>query len=359
MQSANENPPQPTAADLDRDPRSVFNEIAGRCRDQLNVQRFGMLGRGVHLHTVGGRLHGHLTAALAHLRTPPAAREAGDLSVFLWDEDTTGVPHPHAVLSGRPDDEELIDVSHDNLVVRERRGQWAVALDRGRGEISGCARLGGARPLLHDLGKPLQTLISIWARDSGMPLVHAGLVGRDGNGILLGGAGGAGKSTTAVACAREGFDFLGDDRVGLEAGGDGFVGHSIYNSVLVDQPRVDRFPELCAHAIQPVHPTRERKPLVFLNEIYPGRIPPSVQIRGVALPRVAGTTDSRWRTATPAEALRVIAPSSLIMPMGPGAVGMKQLGSLVREVPCFWLDLGTALEGVAACVEQVLEEACA
>lgn len=335
--------------------RGLFDQAANRYPDEWRAAHFRVLGRGVHLQVVGRRLHGHLSAALAHLAGPAVAGTAGDLHICLWDEEVTAIPHPDGALSGIPDDDETVTVSADQCRVFERRGQWAVALNRPRREIVGSVRLAAARPLLHDLGKPLQTLMAVWARDLDVPLAHAGLVARDGRGILLGGPGGAGKSTTALACVANGFDFLGDDRVGLEKTDSAFIGHSLYNSVLLERAQLDRFPALIEGARLPVHPLRERKPLVFLEESYPQCLPPSARIQVLGLPRVTGGRASRARPARRAEALRVIAPSSLILPVGPGALGMRRLAELLRHVPCFWLDLGSDLGGVAACIERVLE----
>jgi hypothetical protein len=61
------------------------------------------------------------------------------------------------------------------------------------------------RPLLHWL-----------AVLDGNVVVHAGGVGRAGKGLLVAGAGNAGKSTLTRACLAAGFDYLGDNVVEVE-----------------------------------------------------------------------------------------------------------------------------------------------
>lgn len=356
MHTDNEISPPWSAETCDAGGRDMFNDAVAHRPDQFTARHFSLLGRQFHFYTVGNRLHDFLSAAITHLQPGIDTAGPGDLSAYLWDEELSGLPCLDAPLPGRADEDEFTTISDDQLRVREMRGQWAMELDRRRGEICGRIRLGAARPLLHDLCKPLQTLISVWARDTGIPLVHAGMVARDGFGVLLAGAGGAGKSTTALACTVAGLDFLGDDRIGLEDTGNGFKGHGIYNSVLVDQAQLARFPSLARHATAPRHPTRERKPLVFLNDAYPHRLPPFARIQAVALPRVVGGARTALRPASAAAALRVMAPSSLILPLGPGPVGMRRMAALVRAVPCFWLDLGTDLEQIPASIDGVLDE---
>jgi len=284
-------------------------------------------------------------------------RGKNDLSIYMWDTRLTGCMHPYRHLSGSPDDGDSIEVSEDNIKVSDSHGQWAAELDRTKHEIVGCMNLAGPRPLLHDFGKPLQTLISVWARDVGVPLIHAGMVALNKKGLILGGSGGAGKSTTALACAAAGFDFLGDDRIGLEARESGFVGHSLYNSVLFDKGALSRFPVLQPHVVPPEHPSRERKPLVFLHAVDSCRFSASAPVRAVAIPRVTDRKNSGFDRAKPIEALRAVAPSSLILPVGPGSLGMRRLSAMVQAVPCFWFDLGKDIDHVVACAHRILKEA--
>ncbi len=76
---------------------------------------------------------------------------------------------------------------------------------------------------------PLATAIASWAIDSALLPVHAAALEIGGHGVLLVGESGAGKSTTAVACALEGAGLLGDDLCLIDA--DRRVIHSWYGTV--------------------------------------------------------------------------------------------------------------------------------
>jgi hypothetical protein len=56
-------------------------------------------------------------------------------------------------------------------------------------------------------------VFTLACRAQGLVPLHAACVGLDGHGILLMGASGAGKSTVALQCLLEGFDFLSEDSV--------------------------------------------------------------------------------------------------------------------------------------------------
>jgi len=317
-------------------------------------QRFRVAGSALHMETVGRRLHEFVAGALRHLADDTAAHYPNALRLRLWDADDTGVPSPLGSPCGDPDQTESLTLSDDGQVVTDYRGQWITVLDRGAPAAWGCAALRAPRPLLHDFGKPLQTLLSVWCHDLGTPPVHAGMVALGDRGVLLGGTGGSGKSTTALACLEAGLKFLGDDRIVLQSTGDRFVGYSLFNSVLVDEDRLQQFPRLAQRAIAAAH-TRERKPLAFLADVYPQQTGVSATVCAVALLRVANAGRTRLRPARAAEALLHVAPSSLILPLGPGARGMKLLADMLRAVPSYWVDLGTDLSDVAATVGGLLE----
>ena len=64
-------------------------------------------------------------------------------------------------------------------------------------------------------------------------------------GALVVGGPGAGKSTTALACAASGFGFLGDDHIGIEEADDGgFFGHSLYSTARLSSEQLVLNPEL-------------------------------------------------------------------------------------------------------------------
>lgn len=62
-----------------------------------------------------------------------------------------------------------------------------------------------------EANRPLRVALRWWGARHGAGLLHAAAVGRDGRALLLVGAGGAGKSTTAYSCLGRGLQVLGDD----------------------------------------------------------------------------------------------------------------------------------------------------
>lgn len=87
-----------------------------------------------------------------------------------------------------------------------------------RNHYYACLGTGSWREALPSLQNTLYLMFR-WAWQSDMMLIHGAAVGTGGKGILLGGSGGAGKSTLAVSCLLRGMDFSGDDYILLSRKG--------------------------------------------------------------------------------------------------------------------------------------------
>jgi hypothetical protein len=229
-------------------------------------------------------------------------------------------------------------------------------LDRQEQRMMGCRRR-DSHLFPSESSKPLILLLSVWLHDRGLRLLHAGLVARDGAGVLLPGESGTGKSTTSLAAAVQGLEFLGDDFVALERSGDGaFIGHSVFSSTCIVRENLSRFPELEAHAVED-GAAEEEKPTLFLSEILPGRLRAAVPIRAIALLRIRQERTEIRRASRP-EALRALAASTLhtVVPR-PGRAALEALGQLVERVPAYWLLLGHDLREVAPSIERIVASA--
>ena len=70
-----------------------------------------------------------------------------------------------------------------------------------------------SKPELILYGHAMVVMLGQWARQNGMMLLHSACVGVNGKGIMLSARGGGGKSTLAVSCLLNGFDFVSDDYI--------------------------------------------------------------------------------------------------------------------------------------------------
>ena len=228
-----------------------------------------------------------------------------------------------------------------HLLVQERESMKSAFDRRQSPYCEPCRRYQTALPLTEH-GQPSHQLLLLWHQDRGLPMAHAGLVALGRSAVLLGGPGGAGKSTTSLCCLLDSFRYLSDDYVAIEACDDGtFVGHGLYASAHVDPKHLKRFPRLRSLAIKGTRP-EEEKDVVLLEQDFADHLEPSATIRALVLPRVVGGAETTARLATKTEALLRLAPSSVLqLPQGKsGQYSFSHLASLVEAVPTYWLELG-------------------
>jgi len=149
-----------------------------------------------------------------------------------------------------------------------------------------------------------------------------------------------------------GMQYLGDDYVLMDADLEPRV-YSLYASAkLCDE----QLPRLRALAAQVANPDKEEgeKSLIFPHNAYAEQVRREAPLRALVLPRVVRQTVSRLQPTTAAVALASLAPSSIFQLPGHGSAAFRFLARLVQTSPCFILELGSDVNGVAGAIEQLL-----
>lgn len=337
--------------------RRAFADALRRHPGAVREDAYAFAGRPVRLRVVGVELAARTQRAFAHLRG--AGATAGPrLEIDLWDEAETGVSFLAEAAATELDRSWIacdgtITATPDGRYVSFRYQDSVTILDRHQQRMVSCRR-SGATLSSGEHSKPYVLMLSIWFHDRGVQVLHCGLVARRGAGVLLPGASGTGKSTTALTAVTQGLEFLGDDFVGLECAGDGgFVGHSLFNSTCLVPEMLDRFPDVPRGAIADGFPGEE-KPILFLSEIHPERVRATVPLRAIVLLRIRQPR-TEIRPASRAEALRELAASTLhtVVPR-PGRDALEKMAALVERVPAFWLRLGPDRGDIAPSLDRIL-----
>jgi len=347
-----------------QDSFSILADSMERARAAAPVEAVEMpcvlAGRRVRWRVAGRELARRLTHSLSHLsRHVPQGPDA--LCIDLWDEEATGVAPPdvearqarvrkHATAAGG-----LLEASRDGRFAAYTTDHSTAVLDREGPRLLGWFRSPSSLTLFEQ-GKPLHFLLSIWHRDRGVQIMHTALVSRHGRSVLFPGMGGAGKTTSALSCLCSGFDYLGDDYIGIEQEADGsFTGHSLYNSTWLESDHLLRFPPLVPHARSGLPPPRDKR-LVLLADVFPERMSIRAPVHAIAMPRLQSGPDTRFREVPASKALVRIAPSSMLaLRPRPGPKGLERLAALVQSVPCFELELGRRIEGIPIAVASLLD----
>jgi hypothetical protein len=313
----------------------------------------------VRVETVGAELAATMRRAFSHLITT-AGTQPPDLTICAWDEAATGVSvaGQYSDERRRNDDVEiLLKVSEDGRYVCEQRDLSVSWLDTASSRILSCIASAQCQ-YLDERARPFHKLISAWLDERGIQFVHAGLISAGGTGVLFVGNGGAGKSTSSVACLRAGLGYLGDDFVGIEDTGGSYTGHGLFSSCLLNVHHLQRFPDLQPHAV-PAHQDFEDKSILYLAEVFPGSLRRSVSIAAIMVPRVMHRPETTYRRASKIEALFAIAPTSVMFLPRPSQKAFDRVAELVERVPAYWLELGSDIDKIPDAVKALAAEVSA
>lgn len=216
-------PTLPPAEVADATAAAFFAAAAAACataweRDPAAEQWLRIAGRCVCVRFAGRRMADAIAPAFVHLEC--AQLQTADLTIALWDSVSTGIALPP--VSWRLDDLDRVGRvrplcgARFTTVHEPETGQFWM-LDRQTRTAVACMNDLDAVPLW-DCIHPLRRLLHTWARGFGADLVHAGAVGIDGDGVLVVGPGGTGKSTTVLAAMQAGLSAVGDDYVLVDGG---------------------------------------------------------------------------------------------------------------------------------------------
>lgn len=203
-----------------------------------------------------------------------------------------------------------------------------------------------ARPLF------LIPLIELLKRH-GRYSVHAAGFCVEGQGLLLAGTSGAGKSTLAIALARAGFQFLGDDMLFLERGETGVRLLAFPEDLRVTEATLALLPGLRHVARASGIP---ESPKYRLHPADLGEIARCWSCRPVALlfPRVGRGATSAIAGIGRDTALLDLAPNVLLTEPRSSQAHLDALADLVRQTRCYRIETGIDFDRLAAALRELV-----
>lgn len=332
---------------------TTFRQAAGR-EAPIEDRIFRLAEDSVRLRFAGRAVVPVVAQALAHL---PATRFAGGLDVLCWDGASTGVslpPPPWPWPSHWPPGNVIYPFGDKSTCVSVLPDLGIITLFRAAtGQAVFWTRDARALHTYH-YGSPLLAIFSWWAKTREISLVHAGCVGTGRGAVLLVGRGGSGKSTTSLLCAEAGMNYLSDDYCLVRATPVP-TAFSLYCSGKLQRENLPRFPKLADHAVDP-HADQFGKPVIFLRRELGYAVTEQLPLRAVLVPVVTGRSDTAIAPASAADALRALAPSTLMQLPGEGPDSFRALAQVVRAVPCLRLNLGTRFEAIPSAIRSLLDQ---
>ncbi|MDD4085557.1 MAG: hypothetical protein PHQ31_08555 [Acidaminococcaceae bacterium] len=148
--------------------------------------------------------------------------------------------------------------------------RYFTAFDEEAGQGFYCLDNASELPFLH-ICHPFRQLLHWWSLlTTDCLLTHAAVVGVDGKGVGLVGAGGRGKSTTAIASMVRGLEFVGDDYVFFNETAK--KARLVYSTGYLNPDMIARMPEFKERIIGS-DPARRDKTLVDLSAYVSAFVP--------------------------------------------------------------------------------------
>jgi hypothetical protein len=291
-------------------------------------------GRPICLRLANPDFENGTLPALRHLEIPETGPVA--LTVHAWDSAMAGLeppPWPWVTPDGKP------------YLFRADwgRGAWVpdlqaiFALDAEQ-SVAVFWTADARRLPIVQRGSPLLHIWAWWLGTGAVQFTHAGAVGDAHGAALLLGAGGSGKSSTALQSLDSSLFYLGDDYCLIAAAPEPTV-FSLYSSGKVNAQDRRSFPWLeAAFAGMDAD-----KALFQLHPTFADRLAVQRPLKALLVCRVTGEASSKLQPLSSAEVIRASAPSTIIQlhTLVDGPAAMRTIAEIAKRVPAYRLDLGS------------------
>jgi hypothetical protein len=298
-----------------------------------------MGGVPVRLSFAGRAMHEAVFPAFEHLPRPEPADPAR--RVLIWDTASTGVEAPDAVWSDADigPHGEVLPLADGPVYAVANGGDWRrlLAYDSRSGTLVYHVADATAMPW-HEYAAPMRSGLHWLLSGAARHLIHGAAVGEGGRGLLITAPSGSGKSSLAVACFCGGLDVAADDFVVVTLDGAPRA-HSLYATAKLDRRSVELVAPDPRLITNPDFADEEKAVLDLRSGPIVGELP----ISGIVVPRLTGTAAPVLERISGAEALRQIAPSTLVVMPRPRGPAMGTAAKLARELPAWRLELGEDL----------------
>lgn len=304
----------------------------------------------------------YVTSAIAHLECQPT--EKSSLTVCLWDSLSTQVKLPLLISSLLEYTDLMWGVSHRGEIppyngdriktICKLRPQILSVMDT-EANIAVQWTNDVAQIPYYEKGAPLMAIINWWNSKLNRQCVHGGAVGYESGGVLLVGKGGAGKSSTALACLNSDLLYVSDDYSLIDPNPQPYV-YSLYNTAkLKGVLDLKRFPNLAPLVNNAARLDRE-KALFFLHQYYPEKIVNGFPLKAVLLPKVTGKIDTKLVPTNSSQGLKALAPSTIAQLPGITPHSFTIMANVVKQLPCYILEVGTDMPQIPQVISDLLSE---
>lgn len=191
----------------------------------------------------------------------------------------------------------------------------------------------------YELGIPLYWLWHYFFTPRQIHTVHAGAVGFDNGGVLIIGHGGAGKSNSCLSCLNSPLFYLSDDYC-LVSNESVPTAYSLYATGKTHAHDLEHFPFLRSIISNPAN-IQQQKAVHFLYNHYREKIILNFPIKAILIANITGLAKTSLEKASAITAIKLLAPLQISRQPSAAREIFQTLSNIVRQVPCYYLNVGT------------------
>jgi hypothetical protein len=333
---------------------TTFQKASQACCGTIE-HTFSIAENSITLHSAGKKLDELLYNAFAHL--PLSTDSPNSLKIFVWDakESNLAFEFPTPENLGDESLEKITEHYFKNYcVLFSERGIVLYAYDYQKNTAFVCIKDSDLLPN-YFLASPLFRILKIWAKLLGFSILHAGCVANEKSSVIFVGKGGKGKSTTSLQCLLDGMYYLGDDYVLLDTSQSHPVIYTLYCSGKLHLNHITNFPILAQHSIYRPNTEAYDKPLLYLYNLFGDKMAYKRPLKAIIATQITKNTTTSYKPLAPFEALKALAPSTLLQ-LNLGDQGdFAKMGNITRTIPCYTLELGNDFHRIAPAVTRLLD----
>lgn len=204
-------------------------------------------------------------------------------------------------------------------------------------------------------GSPLLRILNVWMMRHKKYLTHVAAVGNKNAGVLLAGRGGAGKSTTAYTCLKNGLGCVSEDYCLLSNESQPYA-HSLYSSAKIEPQGTQYFPEVTRLATNKECRQEHEKLFLFQNKLFPKQMLSGFPIAAILILKITNTKDSELKPASVIDALLAITPSTFFQLTHCNQESLSFYKKFLSCMPIYHLMLGNDLKKVASVIKSVVQK---
>lgn len=315
-----------------------------------SVVSLGVAGKCIRLIAAGSPMLDFVGPAFAHL--PRLADDLpADLTVYLWDAETTGEAYPSLPLPA------VEQAAHgvtalDDVIVSYRSIERSISLLLR--STSEAFFVVGSLDVYQDVLRtaPLRELLSWWFTDQGKLLAHSAAVSTGEGAALLVGPGGSGKSSTALACLAAGMGYLGDDYVIVDP--ESLEVWSAFSSAKLVEEHHQHHPHLMTSDSTTANQPGPLKRIGWPGVEFSDRVAHRADIRALVLPVVTRGPECRLLPSTTSRALLALAPTTVFQAQALKQRAFELAAQVVQPFQPYRLELGEGAEQVPAMLARLI-----